>query len=155
MENNQQPTAKRDLICGIWYLDLFANDKQPYLVLQKGDLLLQKEPIYPMPADMGSDEIRGWGQRFEFRENGDLVDSYGAPCGNDSQLHRWSGKWMWNEEGQSLLLRIENYPEYPFCNVKPSEEYKSGEEFYITEATRQRIQLSPKHPDAQLWVPDE
>lgn len=152
MELNEQPNAKRDLIFGTWYLDQNANAKG-YLVLQKGHLLLQNEPLYPMPSDMGGEgEITGRGQRFEFRENGDFVDSYSEECGLDSQAHQWSGKWVWKEEEQSLFLRIETYPASNGFYVKPSEEYKHGEAFYITEVTRQTIQLSPKHPDVQLWV---
>lgn len=153
MEINQQPNAKRDLILGTWYLDLLANAKG-YLVLQKGDLVLQKEPAWPIPPDMrGEGRIKGWGQRFEFHENGEFTDAYGAECGLDTQFHQWTGKCIWNEEECVLFLRIENYPALSGSHyLKPSEEYRNGEDFHITEIDSQSIQLSPRHADVQLWV---
>lgn len=145
MDLNKQPNAKRGLICGIWYLNSHADSK--------GYLLLEREPVYLMPEYLtAASGLRGWGQSFEFRENGDLVDAYADECGSASVYHNWSGKWFWNEEEQSIFLRIENYPALSDQHVKPSEAYKTGAEFYITELSTQRMQLRPNNPDVQLWV---
>ena len=94
---NRPPNLKRDLILGTWYLDFAKN--------AKGYLLLKKEPVYPISAAMCVEgKISGRGQCFEFRDNGDLVDAYADECGSSPAYHIWSGKWVWNEEEQSLFL---------------------------------------------------
>ena len=39
---------------------------------------------------------RGYGSRIEIYRNGDFVDAYGAPCGNDGQIHNDKGKWTFD-----------------------------------------------------------
>lgn len=151
MELDKQPKATRDLIFGTWYLDLEETAKG-YLVLQKGDLLLQREPAWPLPPDMrGAGEIRGWGQGFAFRDSGEFVESYGAECGLDPQVHGWSGTWIWDDEEQSLFLRIMTYPTPDGFYVEPSEDYRNGLKFYVTELPGKGMQLRPANPAAQLW----
>jgi hypothetical protein len=143
MELNKQPNEKT--ICGIWSVDHIPNST---------DLILQRAPIVPTSSEPDGTELgRRWhGQEFAFHENGEMVDFYSAPCGNDERLHHWSGKWKWNEEERILFLQVENYPERGgFSTVKPSEAYKKGQEFHITEMTEQMMKLKPKNPSEQLW----
>lgn len=108
--------------------------------------VLKREPCCP----------EGWGQRLEFQENGEFVDSYSAPCGNDGGFHHWSGKWKWNEDQRLLVLQVENCPDYSDISladfVKPSVAYKSGVEFFILELTDQRLRLQPSNPTVQLYA---
>lgn len=60
-------------IYGVWYEAPSDGAKDSWV--------LKREPCCP----------EGWGQRLEFQENGEFVDSYSAPCGNDGGLHHWSG----------------------------------------------------------------
>ena len=97
-----------------------------------------------------------WGQSFEFKDNGEFVDSYSGPCGNDGFIHDWSGKWKYNKGERILFLQIENCPDYSELGladfVKPSEDYKAGEEFFILELTRGSMRLQSKNPTVQLYV---
>lgn len=47
-----------------------------------------------------------YGQRFTISRNGDFVDSYSAPCGNDGNIHYTVGKWKYNSETQVLETTI-------------------------------------------------
>jgi hypothetical protein len=145
MEFNEQRNTKTDWLCGIWFVKLDANLKEY--------LLLQRKPVVPIPPELGGKgPLSGYGQQFVFHENGEMDDSYGAPCRMDGQIHEWSGKWKWNEEEGILFLQVENYPERSgFSTVKPSEAYKQGQEFHITEMTEQMMKLKPKNPSEQLW----
>lgn len=54
----------------------------------------------------------GWGQRIEFDKQGQFVDAYSAPCGNDQNIHHHQGKWMLNRETMVLTTTIPiNYKE--------------------------------------------
>jgi hypothetical protein len=143
MEHNKQPHEKT--ICGIWSVDHVPNSR---------DLLLRREVVVLKPTESNGEELlsRWHGQEFVFHENGEMIDFYSAPCGNDGQLHHWLGKWKWNEEEHTLFLQVENCLETsPFGTLKPSESYKKGQEFYITEMTEQMMKLKPKDPGDQLW----
>jgi hypothetical protein len=143
MEINKQSNEK--MICGIWSVDYSPVSKE---------LLLQREPINSVSSEADRAELlRMWyGQQFIFHENGEMVDFYSAPCGNDGQIHQWTGKWQWNEEERLLFLQVESYPETnPFNTVKPSEAYKKGQEFQITEMTEQMMKLKLKNPSERLW----
>lgn len=114
------------MIHGVWWEDSET---------RRGTLVLKRESLAP------SD----WGQRYDFQENGKLIDSYTAPCGNDFYIHTWSGKWIFDRERGLLLMQIETvdhagYMESMPCN--PPEDYKQGREFFITELTEQRMVLS-------------
>src|SRR5689334_22592007 len=126
MEQNQHANAQTDLIYGSWYLESPTLD---------GSWLLQREHVVPGP---GSEvETCGYGQWFEFHENGEMVDYYSAPCGNDEWLHRWTGTWKLGEGGRTLIMQIENYSVRGSCGrLKPSEAYKKGQEFCIIEITK-------------------
>ncbi len=145
MELNKQPNDKT--ICGMWSVNRFPNSK---------DLLLQRKPIVLESSELGGiGPLSDYGHQFIFHENGEMDDSYSAPCGNDGQIHHWSGKWKWNEVERILFLQVENYPVPKwlsgFSTVKPSEAYKKGQEFHITEVTEQMMKLKPKNPSEQLW----
>ncbi len=142
MELNKQPNKT---ICGIWSVDRFIDSK---------DLLLQRAATGPELSEMDGTALRRrWrGQEFVFRENGEMIDFYSAPCGNDGQIHQWTGNWEWNEEESILFLQVESYPETnPFSTVKPSEAYKKGQEFHIAEMTEQMMKLKPRKKKPQLW----
>jgi hypothetical protein len=34
-----------------------------------------------------------WGNRIEIYENGDIIDTYSAKCGNDADIHYYKGTW--------------------------------------------------------------
>lgn len=47
---------------------------------------------------------RGYGARMEFHYNGDFVDAYSAPCGNDSNIHHWTGHWTLDQDHMQLTM---------------------------------------------------
>lgn len=120
---------RENLIYGVWY----EGHSQP----SHGRLVLRREPPAPDPCD--------WGQRYEFQENGNLIDAYTAPCGNDYSIHTWSGRWEFDRERDLLLMQIEKVDFagimelYP-CN--PPEDYKQGRKYFIAELTEERMVLS-------------
>lgn len=149
MKLNEHPNEKT--ICGIWSV---SHDDFPNFQ----DLVLQRQPIVPESSELartGLPSRWSYGQQFVFHENGEMVDFYGAPCRNDGQIHRWAGKWEWNVEESILFLQVENYPESGgFSTVKPSEAYKKGLEFQVTEMTEQVMKLKAKGPSETLWEYD-
>jgi hypothetical protein len=115
------------LIYGVWYKD--------HSETTRGTLVLRRESLLP----------HGWGQRYEFQENGKLIDAASSRCGNEPGLHTWSGEWELDRERNLLLMKIEKVDHAGYmtsmpCN--PPEDYKKGREFLITELTEQRMVLS-------------
>jgi len=113
-------------IYGTWYEDHSATIP--------GTLGLRRESVAPFD----------WGQRYNFLENGKLIDAYSAPCGNDDGIHTWSGKWVLDRERNLLLMQIEKVDhaglmESISCN--PPEDYKNGREYTIIELTEQKLIL--------------
>jgi hypothetical protein len=144
MEFNNQ--LNEQAICGMWSV---------YHIPTSHELLLQREPIISESSETDRTALLSmWhGQQFIFHENGEMADFYSAPCRNDEQIHQWIGKWKWNEEKRLLFLQVENYPEPEgFSTVRPSEAYKKGQGFHITEMTEQMMKLRPNNPSEQLWV---
>jgi hypothetical protein len=125
------------LIYGVWYGSdseirrvWYGDDSE----IRRGTMVLRRES--PGPC--------GWGQRYDFQEDGTLIDAYSADCGNDYSIHTWSGKWELDRERNLLLMKIEKVvfagcmTSWP-CN--PPENYKRGRNFFITELTEQRMVL--------------
>lgn len=109
-----------------------------------------------------TDTPYGWGQRFEFRETGDLIDAYSARCGNDAAIHYWQGNWTWDAETNILLLKVSvdykttytageppsgGYWERPIAsgqstvNCHPSEADLEEQALRITEISSERLIL--------------
>ena len=135
------------MICGTWYVD---HARSGYT------LILQREPVSPLASEpSGGDPIKYCRLRFDFHENGDFVDSYMAPCGNDGWIHHWTGSWKLGEDDRTLILQVENYPvRSGVDNLKPSESYKKGQEFHIIEITKEEMQLelqSKEHVRLKLY----
>jgi hypothetical protein len=112
------------LIYGVWYED--------HSDIRRGTLVLRRES--PGPDD--------WGRRYDFQEDGSLIDTYSARCGNDAEIHRWSGKWELDRERNLLLMKIEkvDYAGYEKTS-NPSKDYKRGRKFCISELTEHRMVL--------------
>lgn len=113
-------------IYGVW-----SEDRSETI---RGTLLLRRESPAPF----------NWGQRYDFQENGKLIDTYSARCGNDGSIHTWSGKWVLDRERNLLLMQIEkvDHPGYMAstpCN--PPEDYINGREYEIIELTEQKVLL--------------
>ena len=124
LDNEKQ---RDHLIYGVWY----GNHSEG----REETLVLQRESLLP----------HGWGQRYEFHENGKLIDAVSNRCGTQPGLHGWSGIWEIDRERNILRMKIEKVDyagimkSYP-CN--PPEDYKQGREYFITELTEQRMVLS-------------
>lgn len=87
----------------------------------------------------------GWGQRYEFQEDGKLIDAVSDRCGNQPGLHTWSGKWEIDRNRNLLRMKIEKVDDAgdPVWGLNnPPEDYESGREFIINELTEQRMVLS-------------
>lgn len=68
-----QITKKQVVTPGLYYITTEAN----------GTMLLSKKPSNKM----------GYGAKIQIKLDHSLVDSYTAPCGNDTKIHRTFGKW--------------------------------------------------------------
>jgi hypothetical protein len=112
-------------IFGVWYED----DSETI----RGTLRLRRESPAPF----------NWGQKYDFQENGKLIDAYSAPCGNDLGIHSWSGKWVLHRERNLLLMQIEkvDHAGYESTPCNPPEDYKNGREYEIIELTEQNMIL--------------
>jgi len=113
-------------IYGAWYEDHSATIP--------GTLRLKRESVAPFD----------WGQRYDFQENGKLIDAYSAPCGNDYGIHTWSGKWVLDRERNLLLMQIEKVDHAGFMELtpcNPPEDYRNGREYTIIELTEQKLIL--------------
>ena len=136
--HDQQPVGESDmpsdnenhreqLIYGVWYGHDLDDSGETFV--------LQRESLLP----------NGFGRRYEFHEDGKLIDAVSSRCGNQPGLHRWSGIWEIDRKRNLLRMRIERVdnagdPHYEPNN--PSEDYKNGKEFLLTELTDHKLVLS-------------
>lgn len=74
-----QISKKQVVSPGLYYITKEAN----------GTLLLRKTPSNKM----------GYGAKIRIELDHTLVDSYTAPCGNDTKIHRTTGAWKTKTDG--------------------------------------------------------
>jgi len=128
MEFDKPINAATDWLCGTWEVG-FTETR----------LILRREPAQPTQSG------REYGLRFEIRDNGEFVEYFTAPCGNDQFIHHWIGNWKLSEDDQTLILQIENHPiRFPSEKLRPTEAYKKGQEFEIIERADEEVQLQLK-----------
>ena len=144
MESGKHKNVLTDLICGLWYAD----------ALGRMDLTLKRKQ--PVPTPDGGFQESAYGHWFDFKENGEFVDYYSAPCGNDGRLHHWVGSWQLRNEGQTIFLQIEDYRANGISGkLRPTEGYKEGLELQIVEITEQEMRLKFKEIEdtrAAAWL---
>lgn len=137
MEFNEHTNARPDWLYGIWY----GGPAAP-------EMILVRKPAYPIDSKSdGESPVRGFFQRFEFYEDGTFLDEWTPICGNEGRIHSWTGNWRLSEDGQTLVLQIENYSVTGYLSrLQPSESYKRGQELQIIEITEEMLKLVFKEP---------
>jgi hypothetical protein len=83
------------LLPGIWYLQNSYPETADSLVFGR-------EPRWP----------NNYGDRIEIFGNGDIIDAYSAPCGNDGRLHAIKGSWALDSDTRVLNSTVKIYMKY-------------------------------------------
>lgn len=53
------------------------------------------------------------GDRIEIFENGEMIDAYSAPCGNDDRIHFTKGKWTLDKNEMTITTTVPIYLDRP------------------------------------------
>lgn len=56
---------------------------------------------------------RNLGDRIEIFENGEMIDAYSAPCGNDNRSHHTKGKWTLDKNEMIIITTVPIYLNRP------------------------------------------
>ena len=83
-----QRDKKNEKFTGTWYLEY------------------QKENESDMSFEKKDRKDYRWGNYITILANGDLYVGYSAPCGNDTNIFRNSGKWFYNRETKEFTTTI-------------------------------------------------